>query len=90
MMTNTIVFSISAPIVVNGEFAGILIINIEAQEELYEITTDRTGLGKTGEIYLINKEGYMITPSRFVDDTFLKVKADSKKSERMAFRWRGY
>jgi PAS domain S-box-containing protein len=79
MMTNTIVFSISAPIVVNGEFAGILIINIEAQEELYEITTDRTGLGKTGEIYLINKEGYMITPSRFVDDTFLKVKADSKK-----------
>ncbi|MEN8217217.1 MAG: PAS domain S-box protein, partial [Pseudomonadota bacterium] len=80
MMTNTLVFSISAPIVVNGEFAGILIINIEAQEDLYEITTDRTGLGKTGEIYLINKEGYMITPSRFVDDTvFFKVKLDSKK-----------
>jgi len=78
MMTNSLVFSISAPIVVKGEFAGILIINIEAQEDLYEITTDRTGLGKTGEIYLINKEGYMITPSRFVDDTvFFKV--DSKK-----------
>ncbi len=78
MMTNTLVFSISAPIVVKGEFAGILIINIEAQEDLYEITTDRTGLGKTGEIYLINKEGYMITPSRFVDDT-LFFKVNSKK-----------
>ena len=46
--------------------------------KLNEITADRTGLGKTGEIYLINKHGYMITPSRFIKETFLKQKIDSE------------
>ena len=32
---------------------------------LNEITEDKTGLGEAGEIYLINKQGYMISPSRF-------------------------
>jgi len=77
IMTGTKVSSLSSPILFNGEFAGIVIINIEMSNRLYQITTDRTGLGETGEIYLINKEGYMITPSRFIDDTFLKVKVDS-------------
>jgi len=76
MMTDTKVISISAPILVDGEFAGMVITNLEA-EELYKITTNSTGLGKTGEIYLINKEGYMRTPSRFVNDTFLELKVDS-------------
>ncbi len=84
-MTGTIVFSISAPILVNGEFAGIVITNIEAETDLYKITTDRTGLGKTGEIYLINKAGYMIAPSwfvkdRFVENTFLKQKVNSPEA----------
>ncbi len=43
---------------------------------LNEITIDRTGLGETGEIYLVNKDGYMITPSRFVDDAVFKQKVD--------------
>ena len=49
-------------------------------EILNKITTDRTGLGETGEIYLINKDGYMITPSRFVNDTFLKLKVDTENA----------
>ncbi len=80
MMTDTKVISISAPILVDGEFAGMVITNLEAEAELYEITTDSTGLGKTGEIYLINKEGYMRTPSRFVDDTFLELRVDSPEA----------
>jgi hypothetical protein len=60
-MTGTIVFSVSAPIVMNGEFVGIVIINIEAEAELYEITTNNIGLGQNSDIYLINKAGYMIT-----------------------------
>ncbi len=79
MMTDTKVISISAPILVDGEFAGMVITNLEA-EELYKITTNSTGLGKTGEIYLINKEGYMRTPSRFVDDTFLELRVDSPEA----------
>jgi PAS domain S-box-containing protein len=75
LMTDTKVISISAPIFVDGEFAGLVISNIEA-EELYKITTDSTGLGKTGEIYLINKKGYMRTPSRFFNETFLELKVD--------------
>ena len=49
-------------------------------EILNKITTDRTGLGETGEIYLINKDGYMITPSRFVNDTFLKQNVDTENA----------
>jgi signal transduction histidine kinase/predicted transcriptional regulator len=49
-------------------------------EILNKITTDRTGLGETGEIYIINKDGYMITPSRFVNDTFLKLKVDTENA----------
>lgn len=48
---------------------------------LNEITTDRTGLGKIGEIYLINKHGYMITSSRFNKNTFLKLKVDTQSTK---------
>ncbi len=44
---------------------------------LNKITTERTGLGETGELYIVNKHGYMITPSRFNKDTFLKQKVDT-------------
>jgi PAS domain S-box-containing protein len=79
-MTGTKVISISAPILVKGEFAGIVIVNVEVEEELYEILSFLRH-GKTGEIYLINKEGYMITPSRFLEDTFLKLKVDSRQAK---------
>jgi len=79
-MTGTKVFSISTPIIVKDEFVGIVIANIEVENRLYQITTNRTDLGNTGEIYLINKAGYMITPSRFLDDTFLKQKVNSQEA----------
>ena len=46
-------------------------------KELFRITLDRTGLGKTGEIYLVNKDYYMISPSRFREDVILKQKVDT-------------
>ncbi len=61
----------------NNEFLGVVVMRY-SMEGLDEITTDRTGLGETGELYIINKEGYMITPSRFVNDTFLKQKIDTE------------
>jgi PAS domain S-box-containing protein len=77
LITGAEVLTLSSPILINDQFAGIVIIEVEIASSLSQITTDRTGLGKTGEIYLINKQGYMITPSRFVDDTFLKLKINS-------------
>lgn len=65
-----------------GEFSEIFVARMKISE-LNKITTDRTGLGETGEIYLINSEGYMITLSRFLsgDLTFLKLKVDTKNSK---------
>ncbi len=79
--------AISTPIFDEAkEFLGIFVVRIEI-EELNEITLDRTGLGQTGEIYLINKDGYMITPSRFLPEeyTFLKLEVDTVNS-RVCFR----
>jgi len=70
------VITASSPIFVDGEFAGVCVVNYLAAKELYEITTDTSGLRKTGEIYLLNKDGFMISPSRFVNDTVLKQRVD--------------
>jgi signal transduction histidine kinase len=35
-------------------------------------------MGRTGETYLVNREGFMITDSRFVSNAVLKVKVDSE------------
>ncbi len=68
----------SAPITNSktGKFLGV-IVGRSNLDELSRITTDVSGLGKTGEIYLVNKYGYMITPSRFKKDTFLRQKINT-------------
>ncbi len=73
--TGNTVISVSAPILLNGEFSGVLVVNFDAEKELFAITTEKTGLGETGEIYIVNGDGYMITPSRFVGGAILKTKA---------------
>ena len=70
--------AISAPVLDDetGQWLGVLVARSDLTG-LKEIACDRTGLGKTGEIFIVNKEGYMITPSRFREDTFLKQKVDT-------------
>lgn len=53
--THKYVLSMSAPILLNNQFAGVLVINFDADKELFKITTDHTGLSQTGEVYLVNK-----------------------------------
>jgi len=69
--------AISAPVLDDktGQWLGVLVARSDLMG-LSNIACDRTGLGKTGEIFIVNKEGYMITPSRFREDTFLKQKVD--------------
>ncbi len=57
------------------KFLGAIVIKA-TMDEMNTVIENRTGLGKTGEIYLVNKEGYMITPSRFKKDVFLKQKVN--------------
>lgn len=71
--------SIAAPMLdgQTGSFLGVLTGRVTLKD-LYAITTDLAGLGYTGEIYIVNKYGYMITPSRRLGDVFLKQKIDTK------------
>jgi len=75
--------AISAPITdrETKELLGVVVRRISLSI-LNEIIADRTGLGKTGEIYLINKHGYMITPSQFIKDPFLKLKVDTENTRK--------
>ena len=72
------VFAASTPFLdsENNQLLGVLVAQIELKE-LNDIVSDTTGLGKTGEAYLVNKYGYMITPSRFLKNTFLRQRVDS-------------
>ncbi len=85
-------------------FLGILIIRILIQE-INEIITDQMNLGETGEVYLVNKEGLMLTPSRFKENTIFNLKINSegvkkclqemeefgdKKYEHKAFTYKNY
>lgn len=60
-------------------FLGVLVVKISL-DTLNKITTDEVGLGETGEVYLINKDYYMITPSRFLKNTFLNQKIDTENA----------
>jgi len=80
----------SAPVTdrASGEFLGVLVLRHNLTP-LNKIMTNPTGLGKTGETYLINKHGFMITPSRFRSDTFLKQKVDTKNARECLEHQRG-
>ncbi len=76
--------AVSAPFLDShtGEFLGVLVARVRLNE-LNNIVTNRTGLGKTGEIYIVNKYGYMITPSRFTEDAVLKQRVDTENVRRV-------
>lgn len=45
---------------------------------LNAMMTDRQGMGETGETYIVNKEGYFLTDSRFINDVTLKKKIETE------------
>jgi len=63
-----------------GKILGALEASVKL-DELNAIVMERAGMGDTGEIYIINKDGYMITPSRFIVNTFLKQKVDTENAK---------
>ncbi|HCL00089.1 MAG TPA: hypothetical protein DHW42_08310 [Candidatus Marinimicrobia bacterium] len=71
--TGDYVINVAAPIFVNADFSGVILLNFEG-ESLCRITAERTGLGESGEIYLVNKDGFIITPVRFEKEAILKQK----------------
>jgi PAS domain S-box-containing protein len=61
-ITGDDVLSIAVPILLNGKFAGVAGIDFSA-DEIYEIVTNTTGLGTTGEISLVNRDGHVMVSS---------------------------
>ncbi len=75
--------AVSAPLLdsQNGEFLGELVSWVRLTD-LNNITASEIGMGKTGEIYIVNKYGLMITPSRFKEDAVLKQKVNTENVRR--------
>jgi hypothetical protein len=66
-----------------GANCGVLI-NYYDIAVLGEITTNRIGLGDTGEVYLVNRDKVMLTLSRFVDNAALRVAVDTAPIRKIA------
>lgn len=58
------VYGISTPVLDGNKPIGLVLVRFSI-DPLYDIITDTSGLGKTGEVNLINQNGLMISPSRF-------------------------
>ena len=71
--------AVSVPILsmTTKELLGVIVNRYELKA-LNDITTNRKGMGKTGEVYIVDKDGYMITESRFIDNAILKQKVDTE------------
>jgi len=59
-----------------NEFLGVLAARIR-MVGLNNITEGSTNRSKSRELYIVNKYGYMITPSRFLKNSFLKQRVDT-------------
>jgi signal transduction histidine kinase len=71
--------SVSAPLISkdNSQVTGV-IINVYNLEALNEVTTDRIGMEKTGEVYLVNRDKIMLTESRFTNDAPFRQVVDTE------------
>jgi PAS domain S-box-containing protein len=68
---------LSGPLLLEGNFLGVLAI-VSSSDNIFNVTTDRTGLGKTGEVYLVNEDGYMVSPSRFKENILFMQWVDTE------------
>ncbi len=79
-LTQDTVLAVAAPYYTGEEMAGVFVM-LGAEAELARIASDLTGMGDTGEVYVVNKDGYMITPSRIYEGDYQDIKVDLKGKE---------
>jgi methyl-accepting chemotaxis protein len=82
--TGELGFAVAAPLYRSKTniVIGMIINRISLKEMNAILLDDVAGLGTTGEIYLVNKDGYMISPSRFIKDTVLSQEVDTEPVQR--------
>lgn len=59
-------FVLAAPVLRENEFVGVVVIKM-LPDVLMDIMTRENNLGEGAETYIINENGYLITPSRFLE-----------------------
>ncbi|MFW5696894.1 MAG: cache domain-containing protein, partial [Phototrophicaceae bacterium] len=76
------IFMVVTPVIsYNGTTIGVLAVRINL-DMINRITSDFTGLGETGEQYLVNLEDRLMrTPSRFGDVDFVNQRIDTRPVE---------
>jgi HAMP domain-containing protein len=68
------IFSLSAA----DEIAGVAVARINLERSLYDLLLQRTGLGKTGETLIVNKDGIALNELRWYDGAPLNLKITAK------------
>lgn len=70
---------VSAPIFSksNSQVIGV-IINVYNLVPLNEITTNRVGLEKTGEVYVVSRDKILLTESRFIGNATFRLEIDTE------------
>jgi hypothetical protein len=73
------------PVIKDGLLAGWFVLQC-AINKINAMFTQATGLGTTGEVFLVNKQYYMLTDSRFYGDSSILNKHLSPKNIESKFR----
>ncbi|MBU0536766.1 MAG: PAS domain S-box protein [Nanoarchaeota archaeon] len=71
---------LAGPISNDDEFLGVLVI-VSDTSGISFITSDTAGLGETGEVYIIDEDYNMITPSRFITEGFYDIVVNTTNSQ---------
>lgn len=58
-------------------FVGLIALEID-MTVIYKQLVNRTDLGSSGEIYLINKDRLMVSPSRFIPNAILNIRVETE------------
>ena len=69
-----------APIIgTDNQVEALLVLNLqpEALHRIIYNSVPGTGLGRTGEAYLVGIDGYMRSPSRFIPESVMKIKVNT-------------
>lgn len=66
-------FGVSVPIMnKDNQLLGVVLVDVNA-DKLFEILMKESSFGEFGEIFLVNKNNLLVSPSKFLSDTFLKM-----------------
>jgi signal transduction histidine kinase len=77
--TGEALFFISVPVYMEGRLAGIIALQ-RGTEDIDSILEDRTGLGETGESYLIGTDYLMRSNSRFHEDSVFRLRVETENA----------